>query len=67
MENCFHLAHKNTIVILDDTMFTNDWHKGWTIGPTRTWTEHLEQNKIIELNRKDYYDGHGMSWGKYVL
>jgi len=65
MENCFHLAHKETIVILDDTIFTNGWEAFYTIGPTRTWTEHLQQNKIIELNRKDYYLGHGMSWGKY--
>jgi predicted O-methyltransferase YrrM len=67
MENCFHLAHKDTIIILDDTIFTKDWKKEWTIGPTRNWVEHLQQNKIIELNRKDYYDGRGMSWGKYVF
>jgi len=67
MENCFHLAHKDTIVILDDTIYTNGWEKDNTIGPTRIWTEYLQQNKIIELGRKDYYDGRGMSWGKYVL
>ena len=67
MENCFHLAHKDTIVVLDDTIFTKGWEKDYTIGPTRTWTEHLQQNKIIELNRKDYCIGRGMSWGKYIL
>jgi predicted O-methyltransferase YrrM len=67
MENCFHLAHKDTIVILDDTIFTRGWEAAWTYGPTQTWTEHLQQNKIIELNRKDYSPGHGMSWGKYIL
>ena len=67
IENCFHLAHKDTIVILDDTMFTNGWEHGYTIGPTKTWTEHLQQNKIIELNRKDYCPGRGMSWGKYAF
>ena len=67
MENCFHLAHKDTIVILDDTIFTRGWEQGWTIGPTRSWTEHLQQNKIVELNRKEYYNGKGMSWGKYIL
>lgn len=65
MENCFHLAHKDTIVILDDTIYTKDWEKPYTIGPTRTWTEHLQQNKLVELNRIDYCDGRGMSWGKY--
>jgi predicted O-methyltransferase YrrM len=67
MENCFHLAHKDTIVILDDTIFTQGWEKSYTIGPTRTWIEHIKENKIIELNRKDYYDGRGMSWGKYIM
>jgi len=67
MENCFHLAHNDTIIILDDTIFTKDWEHGYTIGPTRIWTEHLEENKIIELNRKDYSPGHGMCWGKYIL
>ncbi len=67
MENCFHLAHSNTIVALDDTIFTKGWEESYTIGPTRTWTEHLQQNKIIELYRKDYCNGRGMSYGKYVL
>jgi hypothetical protein len=67
MKNCFHLAHKDTIVIVDDTTFTQGWEQGYTIGPTRTWTEHLQQNKIVELNRKDYCPGRGMSWGKYIL
>lgn len=67
IENCFHLAHKDTIVILDDTIFTKEWEQSWTIGPTKTWIEHLEQNKIIELNRKEYDNGRGMSWGKYIL
>ena len=67
MENCFHLAHKDTIVVLDDTIFTPDWEAGWTIGPTKTWTEHLQQNKIVELNRKEYCGVRGMSWGKYIF
>jgi predicted O-methyltransferase YrrM len=67
MENCFHLAHKNTILILDDTIFTKGWEQAYTIGPTRTWTEHLQQKKIVELKRKDYCNGRGMSCGKYIL
>jgi predicted O-methyltransferase YrrM len=65
MEICFYLAHKDTIVILDDTIFTKSWEQGWTIGPTRTWMEHLQQHKIIELHSKEYCNGRGMSWGKY--
>jgi predicted O-methyltransferase YrrM len=67
MANCLHLAHKDTIVILDDTIFTQGWEQPYTIGPTRSWTEYLQQNKIIELNRAEYCNGRGMSWGKYVF
>jgi predicted O-methyltransferase YrrM len=65
IENCFYLAHKDTIVILHDTIFTKSWEQGWAIGPTRTWMEHLQQHKIIELNSKEYCNGRGMYWGKY--
>jgi len=65
MENCFHLAHNDTIVILDDTMFTKEV-QSYNIGPTQTWIEYIQQNKIVELGRIDYCDGRGMSWGKYI-
>lgn len=67
MENCFHLAHKDTIVALDDTMFTKKWEQHYTVGPTKVWTEYLQENKIIELDKKDYSNGLGMSWGKYIM
>lgn len=67
LENCFHLAHKDTVVALDDTIFTRGWEQHFTIGPTRTWLEHIEEKKIIDINRKDYWPGRGMSWGKYVM
>jgi len=65
--NCFYLSHKDTIVILDDTMFKKGWEQPYTIGPTRVWEEYLSENKIIELNRKDYQIGRGMVWGKYLV
>jgi predicted O-methyltransferase YrrM len=65
--NCAFLAHHNTIVIIDDTVYIKEWEESWTIGPTRAWTESLKENKVIELNRRNYYEGRGMSWGKYVL
>lgn len=67
MKNCFHLAHKDTIVALDDTMFTKKWEQHYTVGPTKVWTEYLQENKIIELDKKDYSNGLGMSWGKYIM
>lgn len=67
LENCFHLAHADTIVIMDDTVFTKGWEEFWTVGPTRTWTEHLSSKKIVEISHKDYLKGRGMAWGKYVF
>lgn len=67
MDNCLRLAHKDTVVVLDDTIFTQGWEQHYTFGPTRAWTEQLEQNKIVELCRKDYSPGKGMSWGKYII
>lgn len=67
MENCFHLAHKDIIVILDDAIFIKELEQNWNIGHTRTWLEHLHRNKIIELNRKHYSSGRGMTWGKCIL
>lgn len=67
IENCFHLAHKDTIVIVDDTIFTKELEQFWNIGPTKSWSENVQQNKIIEINKKEYTYGRGMAWGKYVI
>ena len=67
LENCAKLAHTDTIVLLDDTMFVNEWSRIWTYGPTKTWAEHLETNRLIEIARKNYGPGKGMCWGKYIL
>jgi predicted O-methyltransferase YrrM len=67
LENCMKLANKNTIVIMDDTMYRSEWEASWTRGPTKTWIEHLNNGTITEINRVDYSKGRGMSWGKYVL
>ena len=70
--NCMKLAHKDTIVILDDTIYTSGWEQPYTIGPTRVWLESISEietgnNIITELGRVEYSPGHGMSWGEYNL
>jgi hypothetical protein len=65
--NCFNLAHKNTIVILDDVIFKKEFEIFYTIGPTQVWTENLLNTKIFELNRVQYEVGRGMVWGKYIF
>lgn len=66
LENCAHLAHKDTLVLLDDTIFTRGWEAAYTIGPTRAWIEQLCHNQIIELARREYCPQRGMSWGKFA-
>lgn len=61
------MAHKDTLVILDDTIFTSGWEEGWTFGPTQVWTEFLNDNKILFSQNKDYSKGLGMAWGKYNI
>ena len=65
IENCFHMAHKDTIVILDDTIYRSDWEQDHTLGPSRVWKECLQNGMIEEIYSKDYSLGRGMSWGKY--
>ena len=66
LSNCFALAHNDTIVMIDDTVYTETWQAGHTIGPTAAWENHIRMGKIIELNGKDYCPYRGMSWGTYL-
>ena len=66
IENCRHLAHKDTIVILDDTYFEDTLDYIPQDGPSRVWLEQLQDNKIFEMKRRIYNEGRGMSWGKYI-
>jgi predicted O-methyltransferase YrrM len=65
IQNCKKLAHKDTIVIMDDTIFTPKFVQAWNIGPTQTWREHVNYGQVSQLATKDYDNGRGMSWGKY--
>ena len=67
LKNCKNLANKNTVVIMDDTIYTRGWEAGFTLGPTKTWLEHINNGMITEINRVDYRPHRGMSWGNYVF
>jgi predicted O-methyltransferase YrrM len=64
--NCRKLSHTNTLVLLDDTIYKKEWEVEYTIGPTNAWVELLNDHSLIELGRKEYRLGRGMSWGKYT-
>lgn len=63
--NCMRLAHEDTIVIMDDTVYEKDLELWYTAGPTKVWLEAVNNNFIIELGRVTFSIGRGMSWGKY--
>jgi predicted O-methyltransferase YrrM len=63
--NCKRLSHADTIVMLDDTVFSPELQQHWTVGPTKVWEESCH-GLIKELGRREYAMGRGMSWGKYV-
>jgi len=65
--NCKNLAHKNTIVIMDDTIFNIELSTGWTIGPSKAWLEGILNKCIDPINKELYGVGRGMSWGKYIF
>jgi len=63
------LATNDTLIILDDTIFRQDWEGPHTLGPTKTWVEHLNNTDtpIVEIARKEYCPGRGMSWGRFTF
>jgi len=66
LENCRKLSHKNTIVVIDDTIYTKKLVTFWTIGPTKSWEEGIKNGIIAEFGREEFDKGRGMSWGKYT-
>ena len=67
LKNCMCLSNKDTIVILDDTVTSDEYHQSWTIGPTKAWKEFKNKGLLTEHNSKTYEKGRGMSWGKYII
>jgi predicted O-methyltransferase YrrM len=67
IENCKKLAHKDTIVIMDDTIYNKNLSMFYNTGPTQAWTEFVDKKKILEIDRVEYQLGRGMSYGKYVF
>ena len=64
--NCKPLAHKDTIVVIDDVCMTLADQQEWTLGPTKAWSECI-LNGVISMEGSERYGvGRGMCWGKYI-
>jgi predicted O-methyltransferase YrrM len=67
LHNCRKLAHKDTIVILDDTIIDNpEYIADHNVGPTRIWQEFKNARLVEELISYTFTHGRGMSIGKYI-
>lgn len=65
MTNCKNLAHKDTILILDDVK-TKDLSY-WNIKPTEVWKIFVNEGLVSEQGIFDFTDKHGLAYGKYNL
>ena len=66
--NCKNLSHKDTILIMDDTIINNNANiADWNIGPTQAWNKLKSYNLIEEKESYVFSYGRGMSIGKYLL
>lgn len=65
--NCMPLAHKDTILILDDIMYDKNEEQAWTVGPTRAWKQLIAEGKIVETEYRRYRHARGQAVGRYVI
>ena len=66
--NCMNLSHKDTILIMDDTIINNNANiADWNIGPTQAWNKLKSYNLIEEKESYVFSYGRGMSIGKYLF
>jgi predicted O-methyltransferase YrrM len=67
LENCLRLAHDQTLLLMDDVVYTDGWQAEHTVDPTKVWREYIQKGRIQEFSHYDYCPGRGMSWGKIKL
>ena len=65
IENCKRLSHKETIIVMDDTMNKPEWEKSWNKGVNKAWRESIDEGLIVQNGFEDYGKGRGLSWGRY--
>jgi predicted O-methyltransferase YrrM len=63
--NCKQLAHKDTIVIMDDV--TNAANEVYNMGPSKAWKDAIAQNIVVQEDHFEFNRWRGMSTGKYLF
>ena len=65
--NCERFAHKDTLVLMDDTIFIMgvDWIAPFNEGPSGAWSRAIDVGIVEEMERHHYMPYRGMAWGRY--
>lgn len=66
IDNCRKIVHKDSIIILDNILFTKDSYDKNMFETSKLWKKELKDNRIFEIGRKYYSKNHGMAWGKFI-
>jgi predicted O-methyltransferase YrrM len=64
MENCLKLAHSDSIIIMDDTIYVPMWEKDYSKGPTKVWQEFAATGTIKDDVRITLDSYNGISYGQ---
>jgi len=67
LRNCKNLAHKDTIVVMNNVVLNQKWRKPENVGPTETWNKARAKRLVVEHGHIDLKLANGWSWGKFVL
>ena len=63
--NCKLLAHKDSIIIMDDVVTQSK--RAWNFGPNRVYGELIKNNEIKDVKLEEYQTGRGIVWFKYNM
>jgi predicted O-methyltransferase YrrM len=64
MENCLKLAHSDSIIVMDDTIYVAAWEKDYSKGPTKVWKEFCAAGTIKDDVRITLDSYNGISYGQ---
>lgn len=64
--NCRRLAHKDTIVIMDDVIYEEQYEIAYSIGPTKAWSECVATGVVTETKYNLFEPYRGQVVGRYI-
>jgi precorrin-6B methylase 2 len=65
--NCKELAHKSTLLYVNNINYNSKFVKYWTKNPTHVWKTFVTDKVVLELKQKCISPGIGGAFGYYNL